>query len=465
MAKQAWIWLGVLLWGMVTAAAAQQPTISRDYAILPNIKTVLSADETLVTVEFTVRNSGADATAPTTLRVINLLDNSTVHDGTFAPLRTGEARTVTLPLPTAKFPAGANVPLRIEVGIDDLEPANSVIALDNAFQFSVEIPLTAGAAPTPAPIVADAPPAQASDAPLFAVDESGVTLFGQFFPTEQVLIGVGVLAGALLLLWLFSVMIRLIFGTPPIFDLWQPPYAQMPPLDPNSLEGRRQAWQQHAQSPLILGAPQPNAVYAVKTLLNMEGAPLENWRVVGLRAMQYDNYGRVAQSQHIASNSLLKRMNALLKRRAKLKPEQLERQLRGIVQRFIKDFRKRITKQNAFLPIALDLRLDGKHGEVRILFELYQFQNGRWVRIDQWEPVMAILTRMIEEQFTYTVHGIRGGERLRDYHRRLVQDITWLLLETLRVRTPSSKPASVPQVDTPDTVTGMKPIGSAAQES
>lgn len=456
-----WGLIGLLWWavGMGAHAQAAQP-VSRDYSILPNIKIAFSADESTFTLEFTVRNSGADGTTPSTLRILNLLDNSTAYESAFAPLRTGESRVLAIPLQTARFPAGSNVPLRIEVGIDEVEQANSVIALDNAFQVSVEIPLTTAPARTPAPTTGGETPSapDAPTAPSFAIDETGVTAFGQFIPREQLVIGAGVAVVVLLVLWLFSVIIRLIFGAPPLFDLWQPPYAQMPPLDPNSAEGRRQAWQQHAQSPLILGAPQPNAVYAVKTLLDMEGEPLENWRIVGLRATQYDNYGRVSRSQYVAPNGLIKRLNTLMKRRAKLSPERLERSLRGIVQAFVKGFRKEVNARNAFLPVALDLRLDGKHGEVRILFELYQFQNTRWVRIDQWEPVMAILTRMIEEQFTYTVHGIGNGERLRDYHRRLVQDMTWLLLETLRVRTVA--PTTTPQYNAPDTVTGMSPIGA-----
>ena len=72
------------------------------------------------------------------------------------------------------------------------------------------------------------------------------------------------------------------------------------------------------------------------------------------------------------------------------------------------------------------------HGEVRILFELYYMEQGRWKNVDSWEPEMTITGKAIHENFTYTLHGLRAGEDYKAFPKRLQDDLTRLLANMLK---------------------------------
>jgi hypothetical protein len=90
-----------------------------------------------------------------------------------------------------------------------------------------------------------------------------------------------------------------------------------------------------------------------------------------MRISQYDMYGRVARSQTLASNRVVKRVDLVLRKASGKSPDKLERMLRPAANGLFNDFARRL-KRTPTLPVALDIRLRGLHGEVRIVFELYQ---------------------------------------------------------------------------------------------
>ena len=104
-------------------------------------------------------------------------------------------------------------------------------------------------------------------------------------------------------------------------------------------------------------------------------------------------------------------------------------------------FDKRLSKKNAGLPVALDLRLRGTHGEARILFELFGCRHGEWQLIDSWEPEMIVVQGTIGENFTYTLFGQHQGEQYKDYRRRLEDELTRTLAEMI-LRQRASAPAA-----------------------
>lgn len=430
-----------------------QPALStRDYAVV-NATVEMSPDNRTFTLAFMVRNTGATAQQGAQIRVINLLDNSVVSLDPLAPIASGGSVTVRIPLETSAYPTGV-LPLEIQVGVDENEPTPLID--NNTVRVSVTIP-DLGTPPstgiTPPQTFTPSQPNALEN----AIQQAANALVGRALTAEELLFMGVVVIVVIIVLWLFSLILRLVFRRDPTFSNWHPPYAIMPFLDGNSLEGRRQAWQQHAQNNLILAPNTPNNYHAVKQLVGIQNDNLGNWRIIGVRLSQYDNYGRVSRSQVIAPTSAVKRLNAHLKRRAKLTPERFSAHTQAISRQLVAPFRRKITKNTAFLPIALDIRLTGKHGEVRIFFELYQSQGGAWHRIDQWEPSLAIPSHTIDENFTFTIHGQGNGEKLRDFQNRLAEDVGWLLVEMLRLRPPVAQP-NTPQYDVPDTLTGVKPI-------
>jgi len=110
---------------------------------------------------------------------------------------------------------------------------------------------------------------------------------------------------------------------------------------------------------------------------------------------------------------------------------------------------KKSNKQSATLPVALDIRLTGMHGEVRILFELYGCNGGMWQEIDHWEPEMRVVNGSIDENFTYTLLGQFPAETHKQYQQRLASDLTNLL--TTMVQAPPPPPPPPPAEDTAET--------------
>jgi hypothetical protein len=232
--------------------------------------------------------------------------------------------------------------------------------------------------------------------------------------------------------------------------------------DPNSSEGRRWVWQQHAQNNLLLAPPIEGNIHSVKLLLGTEGRNLHHWKVVGLRLIHYDTYGRISRTQAIVDKSKLKRLNNLIQKRDSYSEEKIQKLLLLIADALVKTFIKKSNKKSAFLPIAFDIRWEGKHGEIRIFFELYQFQNLVWYRIDNWEPMLQVISKTLQENFTFTMHGKASHEKMRDFRDRLRDDLIWLLLEMMRVEQaiPESDSNAVErqQYNIPDTLSAIQPI-------
>ncbi|MFQ3647699.1 MAG: hypothetical protein SNJ54_01615 [Anaerolineae bacterium] len=432
---------------LVSVAGAQSPNIPRDYAILsPSIS--FSDDNETFTVRFVVRNAGGNPGADTSIVIRNLLTQQVLTEDILPPIAGGASVEISIPFRTRDFNEG-QLPIRIEVGLDAFEPEGSPLAGNNFIDISVTIP--------PMPARPTSPTPQPFDS-FFEQIDGGFRMGGVFISYENFVIGLVIMLAGVLLLWILSILARAIFRRKPDFSAWQPSYAFMPMIDPNSVEGRRQAWQMHAQNGLILAPPTPNNLHVVKLLLGTDGELFNNWQVTGIRLSQYDNYGRVARTQYIASSGLTAQLNRLIRRRTKLKSDQLEKQVGRLARRLIGQFRRKINARTAFLPVALDLRLEGKHGEIRIVFELYQAQGGLWVRLDQWEPAMSVTSARIQESYTFTIHGMHGGEKLADYYKRLGDDVTWLLSQSLQVNKPQAQAPAPQPYAVPDTLTGMQPL-------
>jgi len=259
-------------------------------------------------------------------------------------------------------------------------------------------------------------------------------------PLTAILYGVFAILLALLLYLLYRVY-RVLFVRPPEFGSWQPPYSLMPHIDPYSTAGMRQGWQMHAQNNIITAPPVQNNAHVIKRLMGADGVYLNGWHVKALRLSQYDQYGRVARSQTLADARSVKRLERLIRQRAKLTPAKAQARVKPIARRFARAFTRRISKRGAMLPIALDIRLSARHGEVSIVFELFTARDGVWSLVDRWQPDMMVLGRNIHEAYTYSVFGQTGGESWREFRARLNDDITRWLMVLLAVDAPPQSPA------------------------
>src|SRR5690606_8147483 len=117
------------------------------------------------------------------------------------------------------------------------------------------------------------------------------------------------------------------------------------------------------------------------------------------------------------------------------------RKIRPISKALVNALKRRTNPRSAMLPVAVDLRLQGTHGEVRILFELFTAQGGRWQLLDRWEPDMIVVSKAIEESFTYSLYGMRPGETYKTYLVRLQNDLTRTLVEMVN-KSPGAKAAA-----------------------
>lgn len=414
---------------------AAQP--APDYSIR-NIRTPPSEEE--VVIQFEVVNNGSAAAIPTTANVTVATTGQTVGVAEVSPLGANAQTTVTVRIP-ANFQGltpGDRVLFLIRVGIGDIEAENSNTVGDNsAITPAITIPEVSAQseveptqAGTPAPTPGSPTP---PTVPSLAVDFTN--------PLHIALI-IGAGGVLLILIWMLTIILRLLFYRPPTFPTWQPPYVFTPLMNPNTTTGRRQLWQQHAQSDTLSLPCSPGNFMARKVLIGMNSGKLVGWRVTALRISQYDMYGRVARSQAIAPKSVVKRLDRAVRKSAKLNAKRAEGAVRPVAKRLLKDLRKR-TKRNQSLPIALDIRLKGTHGEVRIVFELHQCIDNRWQMVDQWEPEMTVLSGSLFENFTYSLHGQRQGEKKRQFYQRLQKELTQLL--TAMVQQPA------PQIVPPET--------------
>lgn len=424
---------------------------TRDYAITATDVT-FTDDRSRFVVVVTVENQGAtaDRQVDVIARQVNA-DNRPIAESTLNALAAGESIPIQISFMTADFPPDSTQRIQIEVGIDAVEPRGSAIADDNIWSVTVVIP--AQVAPAWHQRV------QAWLTSAVVLSDERVSIGGYSFDRRDFGIYLVIALLGIIFLWLVTVIFRALFARPPRFGVWQPPYAVMPMYDQTTMAGRRQAWQQHAQNCIILAAPVENNVYPVKMLLGADGEPLNNWRIEALRLSQYDTYGRIARSQTFAHRKWINRLNRLLTRRYYIDEKRLHKMLRPIVRGLIRDLRGNINRKSAFLPVAFDMRFLGRHGEVKILFELYQFKQGTWFRIDQWEPTMTVVSSKMQENYTFTIHGKAPSESYKDYLGRLQDDLQWLLMETIRLNQPLQPETNQHDpFNTPDTLSGMEPL-------
>jgi hypothetical protein len=455
--------------GMIDAQNAP-----RDYAI-ERAQVSLSADELYINITVDIVNNGGDAVRDTDVSVVNVSDGGrVVAEDTLSILSSDERTSLTFELITADFTPSSVLVLRIEAGVDLYELAGTAIAEDNTQEVSVTIPATVRRPPEGSTNNSGSAPDDGTNTTQASIitfnDDGSITFNGTTYSRDDLLLAGGIGVVVLMLLWLVTVILRLIFRRPPTFGNWQPPYATVPALHPDTVAGRRQAWQQHVQNSLILAPPHEGTPYAVKNLLGRDGSWLTGWQVVGLRCAQYDQYGRVTRTQFIGTHKLLKQINRIMPAHGTPK---FEKRIQQVTKAIRKGAQKSFGKKTLFLPVSIDLRWEGDAHDVRIQFQLYQAQQGRWALLDEWDPQMAIMPPRFQEQTTYTIHGQTAGEKPKDYYARLERDLGWLLAQTFHPHTPDiassessgtneeNAPTSVPAYDVPDTLSNMKPVDDA----
>lgn len=246
----------------------------------------------------------------------------------------------------------------------------------------------------------------------------------------------GLVLAVLVVLLLPIVLIRRLTRRPPAFGTQLPPYATTPVLDPYNEAGIRHGWQLAAQNNLISAAPTPQAVGGVKLLVNADGEYLDGWDITALRLSQYDQYGRVTRSLTLADAGIVRTLNRLAHNRKLMahadldkRATQIERKIAPMARKLSAQLLKRITPRSAVLPVALDIRLRGEHGEVKIVFQLFQYDGAGWREVKRWEPEMVVTSGTIFESYTYTLHGQTPNESMKDYQRRLPLDVGRVLAD------------------------------------
>ena len=415
----------VCAWMICFVGMAQSP--ERDYVVSP--PWVSYADDgATATVTFTVRNEGGDAIEETEINVLHN-DSGRTHINQMLPrLFASDEVTVAFELNLADFPTGDNF-FTVEVGIDSYELDDSPIALNNRQLFRVSVSEDV-----------------AYDLVIPVIDlgigfrADGIRLNDSQYSIAQILIGLVMVVLVLFLLWFLSLLLRLLLYPTPKFGTWYPPYAVNNYHDPDSTAGRRQSWQQHAQNNLIVAPCAPNHVVVLKRLVDMEGFPLGSWVIKAIRTAQYDTYGRINRTEVIMSAKLTRQLNKVVRRAREYDYQQLHQALLPVARQLSKAALKPVSKQNRRLPMALELRFEGQHGEVRIVFELHQCRDNAWHLIDQWEPEFGIIGARIPESYIYTLNGLLLDETYQAYKRRLAEDVARLLGSLLHHYHPSDQP-------------------------
>ncbi len=416
----------LVLFSAFAVAAQAQP---RDYAI--SVDGVSYTAEAAV-ISFTVSNQGGAALGASEVVISEYQTGQVLASVDLPALAADESRSFSLPMPLAGLPAG-NVSIQIQAGVDEFELEGSPIARNNTQLFLInraDAGLSgADSAGSPGPSA----PAQNYDLyiPLvnlgFNFQAHGIEVNGRSYSQNDLLIVAVMALAALFCLWLLSLILRLIFRRPPKFEPWQPPYAVNDWHDPNSALGRRQAWQFHAQSSAIAAAGAPDQVTVIKRLLGIDGDILGGWTIQAIRTAQYDIYGRISRSEVVMSRKINKQLNRIMRRAPDLDTVELRKALTPVSKGLCKSALAAIEKQNRALPLALDMRLDGLQGEVRILFELYQHRHSAWHLIDHWEPELGQTGARVPEHLTFTLNGQLPGENYKEFKTRLRADMTNLL--------------------------------------
>lgn len=393
---------------------------------VPTIDYIETPQGTRLSVRVLITNiSGTSATEVVTAMLVALDSRQQIlirelDSVDVAPLAAGEQRELALSTTLIGFTPGEIQGFQVRL----VAPPESPFVYQDSSVFGARIPADVSGNPPP------------TDANIIRLPVLDIALN---LRDPLTAIGVGVFAILLALtLYLLYRLYRLLFVRPPEFGNWQPPYALVPALDPYSTSGIRQGWQQHAQNNVITAPPTPNAAHIVKLLNGADGTYLAGWRVGALRLSQYDQYGRVARSQTLADRKSVRQLDRLAAQRGKLTREQAEARLKPIARRLVNQFMRRISKRSAVLPVALDIRLSARHGEVSILFELYSARGSQWTLVDRWTPEMVVIGRNIYEAYTYSLFGQTGGETFSAFKARLIVDVTRWLAVMLSVNQPAA---------------------------
>lgn len=449
--------LFILVCVFAPASAQNQPAVTPpDYRVQALGYDVDETGETII-VRFGVCNIGGPASTPVTIHLSDFRTGSDIGSTRIRPLGGGGEcdSESTLSFSMRAFASGSQQNLEVWIDASELQPPEAVEgAANNSVSILVNIP-EYGTTPN-----------QSDGSPRTAPQDDSVIVLPLLnlevdtSDPEQAAILAGIVCSGAIMLFIVVLILRLMFRRTPSFGSWQPPYATMPPLDPNSIYGRRQMWQPHALNNVVPHPCKMGSVHARKLLLGMDNFYLSGWRVLALRMTQYDMYGRVSRSQVLASGRSVARLDRITRRLDKLDAAKLARRVRPVARRLARQLKKKINKRNAMLPVALDIRFQGTHGEVRILFELYECQRGQPALLDSWEPEMTVIGKRIYESYTFTVYGQTGGETLKDFRRRLSGDIERLLVDFLRTGlVTTSTPA--PEIS-PDTLHNMQPVNQPA---
>lgn len=404
----------------------------RDYSISPP-RVSFTPDKNAAVISFGVTNQGGDARNPAQIVVSEYQSGRVAIIEPLPPLAADQTQEFAIQLPLANLTGDGIISFKIEAGIDEFELANSPIARDNSQLFHIDrsdAPVARGDdGSSESTIPADA--RSAFHIPILNLSvfflEDGIQLNQSPYSGGDILRALGLLALALLCLWLLSLILRLIFRRPPRFDVWQPPYAASNWHDPNSAEGRRQSWQFHAQNSSLNAPSAPDQLTVVKRLLDRRGVILGGWKIKSMRTVQYDVYGRINRTEVVMPRKIISQLNSLARRAPSYGNNELEKAIAPIAKRLGKKALGPVEKQNLMLPIALDIRFEGIAGEARIQFELYHFRDSAWHLIDQWAPELGQTGENVPEQFTFTLNGQLSGESKKEFTRRLPVDMAQLL--------------------------------------
>jgi hypothetical protein len=449
-------------------AALAQPGAGADYAIQSPRQAQFSADS--VVVQFDLVNVGGPAAQPASVELRYAATNAVITALQQPPIAPGERTTITLTVPLSQF-AGAPSPL---VNLCLVAYFNTPLlcstADDSVLPYSVILPTAsvgspgAQSIPTLSPIMLT--PTGPTAPAVSPGSASSLTRIGDFelpfgldlYNPIHIAILIGVFGLLLIVLWLITVIVRLLFARERTFPSWQPPYGVSAMINPNSTAGRRQLWQQHALAD-ALPIPCTSGDYmARKILIGMNGEKLKNWRVTAARISQYDMYGRVARTQTLLSPRVVKRLDAAVRRSSKMTPKRATRTARSLARRIMGEFKRKL-KRTPTLPISLDLRFRGNHGDVRIVFELYQCADGlSWSLIDQWEPEMQVISPSMQENFTYALYGQRTTETRSAFYKRLTADIASVLTGMIQPPPPTPPQTPAPARSIMETDISLGPI-------
>jgi hypothetical protein len=424
-----------------------------DYSIR-NIRHKVTPDGRQVVVEFEVYNVGATTTEDATASLRVIATGQELATARVEPLRSQEIVTVALAFEVTAFPENEVVSLRAAVGVDEVEAAGSQNIQNNFAQTSVTIPpYIPEATPEPTP---EPTPTNTGNPVTDLINQINQQLeqIDLSDPVQAVTVG-GIALACLVIGVIALLLIFVLSRRPPDPRVWQPPYANLMPQDPNTLAGRRQQWQTHAVNNLLPPYGSAGQYQVRKLLTGPDGQYLHTWRVAEARMHQYDAYGRVARSQVIVSNGAVRRLNGAIKARRKLDTARLQRRLRPVAAELVKRMRGKWNERNSVLPLVLDIRFEGRYGKAHIWFELVQYRGAQWEPVDRWEPEMPILGKIIHESFSTTAFGQRPGEDARAFRTRLQDDLAALLAELLTER-PVTTPA--PRPESPSTNPHMEAV-------